>query len=321
MKRFSNYLLQLYRGALEKPTDEFKAWALNETKALIPFDACIWGAASWIDGRLKINSAHLHNLEAGFIPNWMKHQHEDKLINATNLHVDQTINFDTSTEYAGTAILQFHYQPFSTAHILSTTNLDTDTRLLNTLSLYRANPSLPFSEVERALKEVIFPHLIEALRKNWVANLPLLFPGNQRSTYNSIASCDAFGVLQVSLPTFIETCRNEWPAWHGPTLPQALRSSIEKGELKFTGEKIVVNLSKLDDVVLLRMRPKLAADELSPRELEVAQRFSSGEDYKTIAQKLSLSPSTIKGHLNKIYLKLDINEKASLVAEIRRMTY
>jgi DNA-binding CsgD family transcriptional regulator len=36
---------------------------------------------------------------------------------------------------------------------------------------------------------------------------------------------------------------------------------------------------------------------------------------------LSVSPSTIKGHLSRIYTKLDINEKASLAAEIRRMTH
>ena len=63
------------------------------------------------------------------------------------------------------------------------------------------------------------------------------------------------------------------------------------------------------------------ADDLSSRELEVAQSYADGEDYKTIAQNLSISPSTVKVHLNKIFLKLAINEKASLVAKLRQMTH
>lgn len=80
-------------------------------------------------------------------------------------------------------------------------------------------------------------------------------------------------------------------------------------------------MSEHDDLLLLRVRPKLAADDLSMRELEVAQRFSAGENHKTIAQQLSVSPSTVRGHLTNIYNKLNINGKASLVAEIQRMTH
>ncbi len=174
-------------------------------------------------------------------------------------------------------------------------------------------------EAERALKEAIFPHLIESVRQNWLTNLPRLFPENKRS--NSIAACDSLCTLHVASPAFIEICSMEWPEWKGSTLPKCVQESVQRGELKFVGEKIIVGMSQMNDLLLLRARPKLAADELSLRELEVAQKFSAGSDYKTIAQELSVSPSTIKGHLNKIYTKLGINEKASLVAEIRRMTH
>jgi len=83
----------------------------------------------------------------------------------------------------------------------------------------------------------------------------------------------------------------------------------------------VISMSLQGDLLLLRARPKLAADELTTRELEVAHRFASGSNYKTIAQQLSVSPSTVRGHLTRIYSKLNISEKASLVAEIRRMTH
>jgi len=50
--------------------------------------------------------------------------------------------------------------------------LTADTLLLNYISLYRSNPNEPFTEVERALKEAIFPHLIMAVRQNWEQSAP-----------------------------------------------------------------------------------------------------------------------------------------------------
>ncbi|MCX7192913.1 MAG: LuxR C-terminal-related transcriptional regulator [Proteobacteria bacterium] len=206
-------------------------------------------------------------------------------------------------------------------HILGTATINADTQLLNTMSLYRSNQNKPFTEAERALKEVIFPHLIDAVRQNWINNLPYLFPGNQRSNFNTIATCDSLGILQIAVPSFIEICRLEWPKWTGPTLPNCVSHNLQNGELKFVGAKIAVCLSKIGDIFLVRARPKIAADELSERELEVAQMYASGDDYKTIAQVLLVSPSTIRVHLSRIYTKLNINDKTSLTAEIRRMTH
>lgn len=321
MKLFSSYLLRLYRGALEKSADDFKDWAVNETKTLIPFDSCVWGAGSWMAGQPKIHSIHLNNLDEGFVASWVQHQHEDKLVRVAHLNLNRTFNVDVAAEYSGTAIHEFHCKRFAMEHILGTAAIDTDTGLFNTMSLYRSDQAAPFSEVERALKEVIFPHFIEAVQKNWLANLPRLFPENQRGNFNSVATCDSLGILQVAMPEFIETCRLEWPDWKGPMLPNATNEKLQSASMKYVGKNIVLSVCNLGQLLLLRARPKLAADELSLRELEVAQMFALGEDYKTIAQGLCVSPSTIKGHLNKIYTKLGINEKASLVAEIRRMTH
>ncbi len=315
MKALSDFLLTLYRGADRIPTGEFKNWALNEAKVLIPFDSCVWGIETDRQGIIN----HLHN--CGFIPSWLLHQHEDKLSRDLRLNIGQTFNVNVATEYTGTGIYEFHYRRFAIEHILGTDTIDADTQLLNTMSLYRSDPNQPFTEVERALKEVIFPHLIEAVRKNWLVNLPHLFPGNQRSNLNSVATSDSGGILQIAMSSFIEICRLEWPEWTGPALPEAVRKVMQMDALKFIGRKIVISMSLQDDLLLLRARPKLAADDLTARELEVAQRFATGLNYKAIAQGLSVSPSTIRGHLTKIYSKLDINEKASLVAKIREMTH
>ena len=321
MKDFSNYLLTLYRGAAEKSSAEFKDWALNETKSLIPFDSCIWGAGSWTSGEPRIHSMHLNNIDGDFVASWMEHQHEDKLARVMHSNNAHTFNIDVHADYSGTRIYESHCKRFSMEHILGTCAIDADSQLLNIMSLYRADSNQPFTEVERALKEILFPHLIEAVRKNWLSNLPHLFPGNQRRNLNAIATCDSQGILQLAIPSFIEICRLEWPEWIGPILPDCVSQTIHNGELTFVGARIAICLSELDDIFLIRARPKIAADELSTRELEVAQMFARGDDYKSIAQTLLVSPSTIRGHLSKIYTKLGVKEKASLTAEIRRMTH
>lgn len=54
--------------------------------------------------------------------------------------------------------------------------------------------------------------------------------------------------------------------------------------------------------------------QLSEREKEIYQFFAeSGNTAKEAAKHFSLSPDTIKSHLQNIYLKLHINSKLELV--------
>ena len=229
MKSFSQLLLNLYRGALEKPTGEFRDWALDESKSLIAFDSCLWADGSWLDGQPTPHSVHLHNLETGFISNWLKYQHEDTLVRQMHANNDRTFNVDCAVTFSGTSIYEFHCKRFDMEHIVATATIDADTQLFNSMSLYRANPDAPFSEADRSLKEALFPHLVAASQSNLLTNLPHLFTANQQSAFNAIAVCDTFGTLRVAMPSFVETCRLEWPGWKGPTLPDCVREAMRGG--------------------------------------------------------------------------------------------
>jgi predicted ATPase/DNA-binding CsgD family transcriptional regulator len=52
--------------------------------------------------------------------------------------------------------------------------------------------------------------------------------------------------------------------------------------------------------------------KLSARERQVAERYAQGDTYRTIAEALFVSPSTVRSHLNKIYEKLGIRSKSEL---------
>lgn len=53
--------------------------------------------------------------------------------------------------------------------------------------------------------------------------------------------------------------------------------------------------------------------ELSKRELEVARLVAEGLTNNEIADSLIISPRTVSTHLEKIYRRLGINSRASLV--------
>ena len=53
-------------------------------------------------------------------------------------------------------------------------------------------------------------------------------------------------------------------------------------------------------------------EQLSPRELEIAEGYSSGESYNEIAQRLCIAPSTVRTHLTTVYRKLGVSSKLEL---------
>lgn len=318
MQQLSSFLLTLSRGALEKPVNEFKDWALSETKHLIPFDSCVWLTARWINETPVLHTVHLHNLADNFIESWLPFQHEDRLAREFTIHSNRTFNVDVLHEYQNTNLYNVHCKNFGLEHIVATGTIDPDTCLLNSICFYRSNVGQPFTERERALKEILFQHLIEAARTNWLTNLPHMFSPRQRSSFNALAACDNSGLLHVAMPSFVEVCRMEWPLWKGPSLPQEILDTMPNQN--YIGQSIVISILRTNELTLLRARAKIPADKLSSRELEIAQHISAGEDYKTIAINLGISPTTVKTHTSNIYEKLGINDKATLGVELSKLS-
>jgi DNA-binding NarL/FixJ family response regulator len=69
----------------------------------------------------------------------------------------------------------------------------------------------------------------------------------------------------------------------------------------------------------LRQLPSLTGNTakpkeiLSEREIEILKLMVEGFDYKKIAEKLLISPLTVRTHTSKIYEKLHINSKAQAI--------
>lgn len=68
----------------------------------------------------------------------------------------------------------------------------------------------------------------------------------------------------------------------------------------------------------LRARRRDDRPALTDREREVLRRIADGESVATIATAIHLSPSTVKSHLESLYRKLGVSDRAAAVATAMR---
>ena len=69
---------------------------------------------------------------------------------------------------------------------------------------------------------------------------------------------------------------------------------------------------------LARRRGQLGRPLLTARELEVLRLSACGLSARQTAERLVLSPATVRTHLENIYAKLEVSDKASAVATALR---
>lgn len=67
-----------------------------------------------------------------------------------------------------------------------------------------------------------------------------------------------------------------------------------------------------------RRRPSAGWDSLTPTELSVVELAAEGLTNKAIADRLFVSPATVKTHLAHVFAKLDMANRAELAAEVSR---
>ena len=68
----------------------------------------------------------------------------------------------------------------------------------------------------------------------------------------------------------------------------------------------------------IRRRAEPAGPVLSPREREVHNLIAKGSSVPAIAAELFLAPSTVKTHVQRLYEKLGVSDRAAAVAEAMR---
>lgn len=88
-------------------------------------------------------------------------------------------------------------------------------------------------------------------------------------------------------------------------------------DLRHSGDRMLRTLTGLGDWLarfLDRRRASLAAPPLSARKLEVLRLAADGLSGPAIARRLVVQPATVKSHLEQIYRRLGVTDRAAAVA-------
>ncbi len=85
-------------------------------------------------------------------------------------------------------------------------------------------------------------------------------------------------------------------------------------------ETVLVLLQYLGSEPAVRIEAFCAAHNLSPREIEVVQLLIEGLTTVAMAERLSISPHTVRDHLKNLYRKAGANSRGELLGLISRAT-
>jgi DNA-binding NarL/FixJ family response regulator len=70
-----------------------------------------------------------------------------------------------------------------------------------------------------------------------------------------------------------------------------------------------------------KIKGKIYQDHLSATEMQIISLMADGSSNKLIAERLFITESTVKGHINKIFAKLDVKDRVNALIEASKLGY
>lgn len=181
--------------------------------------------------------------------------------------------------------------------------------LVDGLSLYCAHDEAHFAPHEQQLVQWLMPHLQEALK----VNRQLAAPADKAVVRGALLIAEADGAIKHCAAQALTLMTSEWPAWHAVRLPRVLLDALHRAGVNcYAGKCITAHCLRYRTLLLLRLVPRSRVMQLSRRELQVAQLYGKGMRAKAVAKALNITPATARNMLQRIYLKLDVHDKAAL---------
>ena len=193
---------------------------------------------------------------------------------------------------------------------------------------------IDFSENERLSLDLIRPHLVQAYRNVQMLDLmkraaeqagnQVLVVGRSKQTcldndnaWRTLARYFDVTLSSKSLPDKL----NRWINYERARFCQASDVPTPSVPLVVTNEKGQLTLKFVwggqvagQDLLLLKEEPTGPYPALTRREAEILTWLSQGKTNIEIGEALSISPRTVKKHLEHIYNKLQVHRRSGAVA-------
>ena len=304
----------LYREGPDRSIDEFRMWALDQARQVLPFDAALWGVGSFEDRRFHSTTT------VCLPPEFPGIVERTRSINPAFqvLHdypgVPVAVSELLGSGFRRSAIYRELYRPWKLEQILATATYDARSGLFALITFYRTDAGQAFSPAERRRVGRLVPHLAGAGSSSYFRRLARL--NRVRHADSHVAVCDRFGVLHEAQPGFVDLLARHYPDWEGPALP----FKVEDGNVNpdILPKPLTARIRPAGDLFVIEVWSRTLFDDLSSREQQVAQGLLSGQSYKDVARRIGVSPSTVSTYVKRIYAKVGGSGRTALRDLIRR---
>ncbi len=315
LSEYSSLVHSLYELCVRVRPVEYKELALQLVKTMLHFDSAVWATGGLLDDMTVAHSMCLHNQPEEMMVNYAKYVNQDQLLQ--QIICSPGVTYDLydiipREQYIESDAYKNHCHVYGIEHAISTAVLNPISRVFSFISLYRSDPDHPFSGKDRVVKQNLAAHLVESNNINSLIYTRGQVVAAEKTGF--VAQCTKEGNLLFAESGFLDLLQKEWPDWKGSGLPAEIVAllpveSCETYERKY----IVIEWLVTDFGFNLLLRTRNQLDVLSARERDVAEQLHRGYSYKEIANKYGISASTVTNHVNAIYRKLEVTNKAQLV--------
>ncbi len=307
--RVSDFLLELYHDVSEFGSDELRRRVLRNLQAILPFDFAVWGGGL-ADGRLVTDLTVLDQSLA-VLGEWEAVAEQDAFCDITLKNLGCTARFDDVPDYRADIAYNEHWRRFDAAQMMATIIAEQSDGYVSFVGLCVADRHRRFTEEERAFKQMLMPHLSQAMRMNRE-----LWDQSGALEHEAVALVGKDGTILSVQGPFRDLARNEW----GDRMTSIPREAMEvlRRAGQWEGETVRGRLSPFGSKYFLHLSSVPVLARLSQREAEVAALFASGLTGKEVARELGTAPSTVRNQIVRIYEKLGVSNKAALASLVSR---
>lgn len=310
--RLHDAILALYRGCRDRPVSEFKEWAMETVLGAVAFDSGIWVTSDIVSD--DFSSMYLYRQSREMMANYDRtlRLSGDFLAQGAMAKLGRAIMIEDVVPRD--AFLRHpayldHCRHYGIEHALCTCQVSPVTKVTTFVSFYRANPDAGFLDSDRRAKEILVPHMIEAMRINLFSHIRNTL--DQHSS--ALAYCDSAGTIYETTPRFPELVREAWPDWSGPRIPLSINALEGEDVIRWATHGLKFEATACRDLYLISVAREDVLDRLSRRQLQVAEMLVKGKRYKDISRELGISPSTVTNHVNQIHARLEIDGREALI--------
>lgn len=310
-------LLQIYQAARLNAVNDFQRAVVALLRKRLSFVSMMWGSGLVTPERSAVvpTALYIDGMDEDFLRRWAQEvAGSDPVIPLLARDPGCAHAIDVKQVYRQYPRLVEFGREYGIEAFVLIGGPGLEPEHMSWLSLYGRDPATLPTDAELRWLEVLMPHLCEAWRINTA-----IHSSRQRSNSSSFALADrATARLLSSDDAFKIFLIDEWADFDGGIVPLHLAQAwFHQDDTVFEGRSVRFHAKRVRNLVYLSASPMArVSGELSPRLRQVASMYAKGLSHKEIAQRIGISPATVRNQIAATYAQLRIHTKIELLERL-----